>query len=158
MADYRIFVCHNVITGETFTVEKVQDVAEMYRKDFYHYKLYLKYNPQENNEENEEVIIEACYQEIIEKINTNNLWEEETGLYIMDFKTTRSETNGEDVSNNSIKSLESDFEIDWNENIDDEDFFSDDSGYQTPSASSTIILNEGDSNLDLSVFSDDQDF
>lgn len=154
MADYRILVCHNVTSGETFIVDRVQNVTEIYRKDFYHFKLYLNYNPLENNVVDEAVIKAACYQEIIEEINTHNLWEEDTGLYIMDFRTTRSATNGEDISNSSIKSLESDFEIDWNENIDEEDYLSDDSGYGTPSASSTIISNEGDSDLD---FSDDQD-
>ena len=158
MADYRILVCHNVTTRETFTVGSVQEVEEIYRKDFYHFKLYLNYNPEEHNEVDEAVIIEACYQEIIEKVNTYNLWEEETGLYIMDFKTTRSATNEVDVSNSSIESLESDFQIDWNESIDEEDFSSDDSGYGTPSASSTIILNDSDSFLDSSSISDDRDF
>lgn len=158
MADYRILICHNKVDGETFKVESVQNIPDMYRDSFYHYKLYLRYNPQENNVVDDEVIKEMCYLEIIEALSTDSLWEEETGFYMVDCQTFRPANNVENINNSTIKSLASDFEIDWNQldqddDFDEDDLLSDDSGYDTPSASSTVLFNDED--LEFSSFSDD---
>ncbi|CAO1362317.1 unnamed protein product [Diamesa serratosioi] len=163
MRNYRIIICHNVADRETFKVEAMDKIPEMYRNNFYHYKIYVRYNPQENNVVDEEIIKEMCYLEIAETLSLNNLWEKETGFYLVDFKTYRQDNYLENSNNSSIESLASDFEINWDEfrqddddHYDEDDFLSDDSGYGTPSASSTIISNEGD--LDFSSFNDDEDF
>ena len=115
MADYRIFICYNVTSGDIFRVESVQNIPEIYRDSFFHFKFYLKYNPHENNVVDSAVIKEKCYLEIIEAMSTDNLWEADTGFYMVDFKTWRSEIYKEDINNSSIDSLASDFQIDWNE-------------------------------------------
>ncbi|CAO1421873.1 unnamed protein product [Diamesa tonsa] len=171
MADYRIFICKNVTSGEIFRVESVQNIPEMYRDNFFHFKFYLKYNPHENNVVDSAIIKEKCYLEIIEAMTTDNLWETDTGFYMVDFKTYRPNKYNENINNSSIDSLASDFQIDWNEldreenrnrdvindTDDDEDiFFLDDSGYGTPSASSTFILEDEDIDREFSSFSDDE--
>lgn len=169
MADYRIFVCHNVADKLTFKVESVDDIPHLYCDDFYHYKLRLKFNPQENGVEEEAAIIEECYQEIIKAISADNLWEKKTGFYIMDFKTMRLKNNEDDVNNSSFMSLESDFDLELNDyeaeiidvnfDMDDEDFLSDLSGYESQLSSSSFISNEEDPDLDFStLYSDDEDF
>ncbi|CAO1440720.1 unnamed protein product [Diamesa hyperborea] len=171
MADYRIFICNNVTSGDIFRVESVQNIPEMYRDNFFHFKFYLKYNPHENNVVDSAIIKEKCYLEIIEAMTTDNLWENDTGFYMVDFKTYRPNKYNENINNSSIDSLASDFQIDWNEldrgenrnrdvindTDDDEDnFFLDDSGYGTPSASSTFILENEDIDHEFSSFSDDE--
>lgn len=166
MADYRIFICYNVNSGEIFRVESVQNIPEIYRDNFFHFKFYLKYNPRENNVVDNAIIKEKCYLEIIETMSTDNLWETDTGFYMVDFKTYRPEIYNDNINNSTIDSLASDFQINWNEldheesseNVsndtdDDEEFlFSDDTGYGTPSASSTFISENEDH--EFSSFSD----
>ena len=170
MADYRIYICNNVESGDIFRVESVQDIPEIYRDNFFHFKFYLKYNPHENNVVDSAIIKEKCYLEIIEAMSTDNLWETDTGFYMVDFKTYRPDKYNEDINNSSIDSLASDFQIDWNEldreennrdvineaDDDDDIFFLDDSGYLTPSASSTFILDDEDIDHEFSSFSDDE--
>lgn len=168
MADYRIFICYNVTSGNKFRVESVHNIPELYRDNFFHFKFYLKYNPQANNVVDDAIIKEKCYLEIIEAMTSDNLWEADTGFYMVDFKTWRPDKYNEDINNSSIDSLASDFEIDWNElevnedvnnDTDDEveDFFLDDSGYGTPSASSTFIFDDENLDHEFSSFSDDED-
>lgn len=170
MADYRIFICYNVTSGEIFRVESVQNIPEMYRDNFFHFKFYLKYNPHENNVVDSAIIKEKCYLEIIEAMSTDNLWETDTGFYMVDFKTFRPVKYNDNINNSSIDSLASDFQINWNEldheeisgdvsnytDDDEEIFFLDDTGYGTPSASSTFISENEDLDHEFSSFSDDE--
>lgn len=132
----RFYLCYNSHDLEIFNIGCIDNCPPLYLKNMYHLIMRLDYNPKEEGTDDESIIVEICFNEVVNLLKTGNYIQEEHGLYIVDYTY-----NGLDEEIDSFIRFASSFNSSLAVDSHEVNIFSpssaDDSHYSSPSSSSS---------------------